>query len=148
MYFSQFKSEHENIIMSIEFIEGNLKKRIWHRCFPVNFAKFLRTPFLQNTSGGCFWRDNREPAVSSCSKNSLQISKETLVVEALCFHKTSFKISVINSPFLMNTTGTSYFNWLTCYTFKICVISLKLSCSLKPVDFLVLYSDWYQLFLF
>ena len=29
-----------------------LKKRLWHKCFPVNFAKFLRTPFLQNTS----WR--------------------------------------------------------------------------------------------
>ena len=28
-----------------------LKKRLWHSCFPVNFAKFLRTPFLQNTSG-------------------------------------------------------------------------------------------------
>ena len=28
-----------------------LKKRLWHRCFPVNFAKFLRTPFLRNTSG-------------------------------------------------------------------------------------------------
>ena len=28
-----------------------LKKRLWHRCFPVNFAKFLRTAFLQNTSG-------------------------------------------------------------------------------------------------
>ena len=28
-----------------------LKKRPWHRCFPVNFAIFLRTPFLQNTSG-------------------------------------------------------------------------------------------------
>ena len=28
-----------------------LKKRLWHRCFPVNFTKFLRTPFLQNTSG-------------------------------------------------------------------------------------------------
>ena len=28
-----------------------LKKRLWHRCFPVNFAKFLRTPFLNNTSG-------------------------------------------------------------------------------------------------
>ena len=28
-----------------------LKKRLWERCFPVNFAKFLRTPFLQNTSG-------------------------------------------------------------------------------------------------
>ena len=29
-----------------------LKKRLWHTCFPVNFAKFLRSPFLQNTS----WR--------------------------------------------------------------------------------------------
>ena len=28
-----------------------LKKRPWHRCFHVNFGKFLRTPFLQNTSG-------------------------------------------------------------------------------------------------
>ena len=27
-----------------------LRKGLWHRCFPVNFAKFLRTPFLQNTS--------------------------------------------------------------------------------------------------
>ena len=28
-----------------------LKKGLWHWCFPVNFAKFLRTPFLQNTYG-------------------------------------------------------------------------------------------------
>ena len=28
-----------------------LKKRLWHRCFSVNFDKFLRTPFSQNTSG-------------------------------------------------------------------------------------------------
>ena len=27
------------------------KWRLWHRCFPVNFAKFLRTPLLQSTSG-------------------------------------------------------------------------------------------------
>ena len=27
-------------------------KRLWNRCFPVNLAKFLRAPFLQNTS----WR--------------------------------------------------------------------------------------------
>ena len=32
-----------------------LKKSLWHRCFPVNFAKFLRAPFLCNTSGGCFY---------------------------------------------------------------------------------------------
>ena len=23
-----------------------LKKRLWYRCFPVNFVKFLRTPFF------------------------------------------------------------------------------------------------------
>ena len=28
-----------------------LKNRLWHRCFPVNFAKLLQTTFLQNTSG-------------------------------------------------------------------------------------------------
>ena len=28
------------------------KRRLWHRCFPVTFAKFIRTRFLQNTS----WR--------------------------------------------------------------------------------------------
>ena len=28
-----------------------LKNSLWRRCFPVNFVKFLRTPFLQNTSG-------------------------------------------------------------------------------------------------
>ena len=29
-------------------------KKLQHRCFPVKFAKFLRTSFLQNTSDGCF----------------------------------------------------------------------------------------------
>ena len=32
-------------------LKKRLTKRLWNRCFPVNFAKFLRTPFLQNTSG-------------------------------------------------------------------------------------------------
>ena len=27
------------------------KNELWYRFFPVNFAKFLRTPFLQNASG-------------------------------------------------------------------------------------------------
>ena len=28
-----------------------LKKRLRHRCFPVSFVKFLRTPLLENASG-------------------------------------------------------------------------------------------------
>ena len=34
-----------------------LKKTLWHRSFPLNFAKnFNNTFFLWNTSGSCFWR--------------------------------------------------------------------------------------------
>ena len=36
-----------------------LKKRLWHRCFPVNFAKFLRTPFIippMAASVGLWWK--------------------------------------------------------------------------------------------
>ena len=32
-----------------------LKKRLWHRCFPVNFVKFLWIHFSQKTSGGWFF---------------------------------------------------------------------------------------------
>ena len=38
-----------------------LKERLWHRCFPVNFTKFLKTLFLQNTCGGCFWHFTVNP---------------------------------------------------------------------------------------
>ena len=31
-----------------------LKKRPWHRCFPVNFEKLWRIHFLKNTPSGCF----------------------------------------------------------------------------------------------
>ena len=37
-----------------------LKKRLWHRRFPVNFAKFIKTPFLQNTSGRLLLQDPSE----------------------------------------------------------------------------------------
>ena len=32
-----------------------IKKRLQRKCFPVNIAKFLRTAFLQNTFGDCFF---------------------------------------------------------------------------------------------
>ena len=41
-----------------------LKKRLLHRCFPVNFANFLRTRFLQNTSGRLLLKNG-----VACKKN-------------------------------------------------------------------------------
>ena len=34
-----------------------LKESFWHRCFPVNFAKFLRTPSFHNISGWLLLRN-------------------------------------------------------------------------------------------
>ena len=31
------------------------KKRLWPRCFPVNFSKVLRTPFYRTPSRDCTW---------------------------------------------------------------------------------------------
>ena len=45
-----------------KFTRKHLYQRLWRRCFPVNFAKYLKTLFLQNTSERvlltlywCFW---------------------------------------------------------------------------------------------
>ena len=32
-----------------------LKTTPWHRCFPVNFEKFLRTSFYETALSNCFW---------------------------------------------------------------------------------------------
>ena len=47
------------------------KKRLWHRCFPVNFVKFLRTPFLNNTSGQQFLNGKTLNAYMSAMKQNL-----------------------------------------------------------------------------
>ena len=49
-----------------------LKKRPWHRCFPVNFGKFLRTPALTQH---CSYRT--VPAPEDLSKR-LSLNKESL----------------------------------------------------------------------
>ena len=32
--------------LTVNKLEQQEQKRLWHRCFPVNFAKFLRVPFF------------------------------------------------------------------------------------------------------
>ena len=59
--FTKFAGKHQWPSLLFNKVTGPkpatlLKKRLWHRFFLVNFAKFLRTPFLQKTSGGCFYR--------------------------------------------------------------------------------------------
>ena len=47
MFLKISQNSQENTCARVSF----LIERLWHRCFLVNFVKFSRTPFLQNTSG-------------------------------------------------------------------------------------------------
>ena len=54
--FTKFKRKHLCQSLFLNKVAGPRpatlsKKRLQHRCFPVTSAKFLRTSFLQNTSG-------------------------------------------------------------------------------------------------
>ena len=55
MFLKISQTSQENTCARVSFLQAApatlLKKRLWLRSFPVNFAKFLRTPFLQTTSG-------------------------------------------------------------------------------------------------
>ena len=48
-----------------------IKKRLQHRCFPVKSAKFFKTLFLQNTSGGCFCKDKCHFLSVKCHKTNV-----------------------------------------------------------------------------
>ena len=52
MFLENSENSQENTCGSLFLIRPAtlLKKRLWRRCFLVNFTKFLRTTFLQNTS--------------------------------------------------------------------------------------------------
>ena len=58
--------------------------RLWCRCFPVNFAKFLRTLFLRTLSDDCFWMNMvkiqgriQNPVKQAFCYNSQRIKEKT-----------------------------------------------------------------------
>ena len=79
-----------------------LKKRLWHRCFHMNFSKFLGTPFLKNTSRRLLlqilndflkWRQFNVPIK--------KLSSELVILELL-----------LNKHFVKQTIPFFYFNFL------------------------------------
>ena len=56
-----------------------IKKRLCHRCFPVNFAKFLRTAIFIETSGGCLWEEAINPPFRNFKRNLItEVMKRSL----------------------------------------------------------------------
>ena len=57
--FAKFTGKHLCQVLFYNKVAGPepatlLKKRLWHRCFRMNFAKFLRTPFHRTLLNNCF----------------------------------------------------------------------------------------------
>ena len=50
-----------------------LKKRLWRRCFPMNYAKFLGAPFFTEHPGGCLWSSKLTELDLWLSFNSLSV---------------------------------------------------------------------------
>ena len=77
-----------------------LKKRLWHRCFPVNFVKFLRTPFYtehlftQNTSGGCFWHSLKRNLYVDCKNKN--VCHNLVLLENNGLKKSYWRFSLLN----------------------------------------------------
>ena len=46
-----------SFLIKLQASETLLKKRLWYSCFTMNFARFLRASFLQNTSGRLLLQD-------------------------------------------------------------------------------------------
>ena len=58
-----------------------LKKRLQHKCFPVNIAKFFKTAFFsKNTSSGCFCKNIFENRVF------VPVSLSCLLAVQVCFY--------------------------------------------------------------
>ena len=73
-----------------------IKKRLQPRCFPVNISKFLRTAFLQNTSGDCFWKTTLNRAL---------IEKEVNLVKVWQYYrKLAFRVDAYEIPKLSINT--------------------------------------------
>ena len=66
--------------------------RLWHKCFPVSFAKFLRTPFYRIPLGDCFWYIYKQ----ICTNNILHLLQSNTEQKILGFQNTRLILSWIN----------------------------------------------------
>ena len=117
------QNSQENKCTRVPFLIPLLKKRLWHRCSPVYFVKFLRTSFLQNTSGGCF---------CNCSYEVYMVVS-VLIIEVLLGYTIKFiRIYLTNTPriFHVETTWKRAFpyRFKVGYTWCIC----KINSIVKP----------------
>ena len=84
------------------------KKKLQHRCFPVNIAKFSRTVFLKNTSGDCFCKFHKVTVVRHPSFRNQKHNVGCFLLKGLYIFSW-----ILLYIFLLETISRR-FCWLTC----------------------------------
>ena len=82
-------NSRENTCARTSFLIKLLKKGLWHKRFPVNFAKFLRTPLLQNTSSVINGNESDETCININEKDRFKstefILPQHMIAESGCY---------------------------------------------------------------
>ena len=77
---SQIRSSHPEVFCKKGVLRNVLKRRLWHRYFPVNFAKFPRTPFLTEHLRSPLLADVLQ---NRCSEKFRNFHRKTPMLESL-----------------------------------------------------------------
>ena len=85
-----------------------LCQSLWHGCFPLNFAKFLRTSFLQNTSGRLFL--NSEETKPLKKSSSSEIFAALGIASELFFFYLGFLSRTFTNHWTVGEGGGHFFN--------------------------------------
>ena len=112
-----------------------LKKNLWHRCFPVNFVKFLRTPSIHKTSGRLplVWERGSEGLVSvldaqsSILKNWIYAMPVIMLSQTLIYYWQEIFLLTLTLRALVNQTIERALNlnvtWLVLFLLWFCSFS-------------------------
>ena len=95
-----------------------LKKRFWHRCFPVNFAKFLRAPFLQNTSGRLLYLKSRWKWMEACLQNCWLLLICYWISCLITFNEIFFNLITFNNCSIMCFSLKRMWNIFLAYSYS------------------------------
>ena len=82
-------NSQENICARVSFLKKFQAETcswdLWHRCFPVNFVKFLRTSFLKNTSVWLLPTTGLHPRISDYQAQKSKILLKLEIYENYIF---------------------------------------------------------------
>ena len=113
-----------------------LKKRLWHRCFPVNFTKFLRNLFYRTPTDDCFF-------MTEWCKKTLDQDNHNITYFHVYAHNSEINAMIVRLRLILNfitiikinliIISTSKFFFFTSYILVIFYSILRISPKLRRV---------------